>query len=165
MDARGRRRAAGWWSLLVLALAFPLLPWALTGRRPGAFSAVALIIAEITLVDVSVAQLQSGLSGEVVPPAFSDLTIWLWLLVPPFLIGRLAVAARGWCRAAAVSLVLAAPMVAALTYAIGPWDAQPWWEAISGALSGVAGLFLLTAAARRTPAAAQDVAFEDSLSA
>jgi hypothetical protein len=58
-----------------------------------------------------------------------------------------AVAARGWAAtAAAVSLFLASPLVAAFTYAIGPYDARPWWEAISGVLTATAGLCLLVCA-------------------
>ena len=71
----------------------------------------------------------------------------MWLLVPPVLLVRFAVAARGWALAAAVWLVLATPLVAAFSYAVGPYDAQPWWEAISGLLTATAGLCLLGAAA------------------
>ena len=39
---------------------------------------------------------------------------------------------RGWPLAAAIALILAAPLVAAVSYAIGPFDAQPWWEAVPG---------------------------------
>ena len=56
------------WSLLVLALAFVLLPWALTGRRPGVFSAAALVCAVLALGAVGVATLRSGLAGIVVDP-------------------------------------------------------------------------------------------------
>ena len=65
----------------------------------------------------------------------------------PVLLVRFAVAARGWTLAAAVWLVLATPLVAAFSYAVGPYDAQPWWEAISGLLTATAGLCLLGAAA------------------
>ena len=71
----------------------------------------------------------------------------MWLLVPPVLLVRFAVASRGWPLAAAVWLVLATPLVAAFTYAVGPYDARPWWEAISAVLTVIAGLCLLGAAA------------------
>ena len=56
------------WSLLVLALAYGLLPWALTGRRPGVVSAAALVGAVLALGAVGVATLRSGLAGSVVLP-------------------------------------------------------------------------------------------------
>ena len=43
-------------------------------------------------------------------------------------------------------LVLAMPMVAYFSYAIGSFDARPWWEAISAALMAAAALCLLVAA-------------------
>jgi hypothetical protein len=135
------------WSLLVLALAFVLLPWALIGRRPGLVSAVALVGTVLALGAVGVATLRSGLNGSVVHPTSSDLALYVWLLVPPVLLIRFAVAARGWSLAAAVWLILATPLVAAFSYAVGPYDAQPWWEAISGSLTATAGLCLLAAAA------------------
>ena len=135
------------WSLLVLALAFVLLPWALTGLRPGVGSAAALVGAVLALVAVGVATLRSGLAGSVVDPVADDLTLYVWLLVTPVLLVRFAVAARGWALAAAVWLVLATPLVAAFSYAVGPYDARPWWEAISGLLTVTAGLCLLGAAA------------------
>jgi hypothetical protein len=135
------------WSLLVLALGFVLLPWALTGRRPGVVSAAALVGAVLALGAVGVASLRSGLAGSVVHPITHDLALYLWLLVPPVLLVRFAVAARGWTLAAVVLLVLATPLVAAFSYAVGPYDAQPWWEAISGLLTATAGLCLLGAAA------------------
>lgn len=67
---------------------------------------------------------------------------WRWWASPPF-----AATARGWSLAAAVSLILASPLVAAFSYAVGPYDTQPWWEAISGLLTATAGLCLLAAAA------------------
>ncbi len=62
------------------------------------------------------------------------------------LLVRFALGARGWARAACVLLFLASPIVAALSYAIGPYDARPWWEAGSGLLTLGAGLCLLVAA-------------------
>ena len=40
-------------------------------------------------------------------------------------------------------------LVAVFTYAIGPFDAAPWWEAYSGDLTAIGGLCLLVAAVRR----------------
>jgi hypothetical protein len=134
-------------SLLVLALAFVLLPWALTGRRPGIYSATALVGAVLALVAVGVTTVASGLEGSVVDPIAYDLALFVWASVPPVLLIRFAVTARGWTLAAVVWLVLATPIVAAFTYAVGPYDAQPWWEAISGLLTATAGLCLLGAAA------------------
>jgi peptidoglycan/LPS O-acetylase OafA/YrhL len=102
---------------------------------------------------VGVANLRSGLTGSVVHPIADNviadgLTGFAWFLVPPILLVRFAVAARGrWPLAAAVWLVLATPLVAAFSYAVGPYDTQPWWEAISGLLTAIAGLCLLGAAA------------------
>lgn len=135
------------WSLLVLALAFVLLPWALTGRRPGVASAAVLLGAVMAMAAVGVATLRSGLAGSVVGPIADDVALFVWLLVPPALLVRFAVAARGWPQAATVYLILATPLVSAFTYAVGPYDAQPWWEAISGLLTATAGLCLLAAAA------------------
>ena len=75
-------------SLLVLATALPLLPWALTARRPGPYSAVALIASELALVAVGLATLRSGLSGEVVSPPLGNWSVAVWLIVPPILVGR-----------------------------------------------------------------------------
>ena len=134
------------WSLLVLALAFVLLPWALTGRRPGVVSAAALVGTVVALGSVGVATVRSGLAGSVVPTINEDLALYVWLFLPPGLLVRFAIAARGWPLAATVGLVLATPLVAMFTYAIGPFDAQPWWEGISGLLTVTAGLCLLGAA-------------------
>ncbi|KRF36102.1 hypothetical protein [Nocardioides sp. Soil805] len=137
-------------SLLVLALALVPLPWALTGRRPGPGSAVGLLLTVLAVVAVGLATLRSGLAGEVVRPVADDLVMWLWFLVPPVLFGRIAVLSPGWAaRAAAVLLVLASPLVAGFTYAIGPFDAQPWWEAISGVLTVLASACVLVEAVRR----------------
>lgn len=135
------------WSMLLVAFALALMPWALTGRRPGVFSSVALIGAVLAQAAMGVATLRSGLAGIPVEPIGSGLAVYVWLLVPPVLLGRFAVAARGWPRAAAVLLVLATPLVAGLTYAIGSYDARPWYEAMSGAFTVAAGLCLLVAAA------------------
>jgi hypothetical protein len=135
------------WSLLVLALAFVLLPWALTGRRPGLCSAVALVAAVLALGAVGVASLRSGRDGSVVPPVGGDLALLAWSLLPPALLIRFAAGAQGWAAAAAVWLVLASPLLAAFSYAVGPYDSRPWWEAISGGLTVTGGLCLLVAAA------------------
>lgn len=148
-------------SLLVLAAALLPLACALTGRRPGPGSAAALFATELAVVAVGLAALRSGLSGDVVRPVASDVTMVLWFLVPPFLFGRLAVLSRGWARAAAVLLVLASPLVASFTYAIGPFDAQPWWEAISSLLAGGAGACVLVEAVRR-PARRRDAMVESA---
>ncbi|MGY2067027.1 hypothetical protein [Blastococcus sp. SYSU DS0619] len=137
-------------SLLVLAVALLPLPWVLTGRKPGLAPAAALLATVLVMIDVGLATLRSGLDGAVVRPVASDATLLLWFLVPPFLFGHLAAVSRGWAgRAAAVLLLLASPLVAAFTYAIGPWDAQPWWEAISGLLTCGAGACVLVTATRR----------------
>ncbi len=135
------------WSLLVLALGLALLPWALTGRRPGIISAVALVGTVLAVVSVGIATLRSGLTGELVRPFLSDVSLFVYYLVPLGLLIRFAIDARGWALAAAIWLVLATPLVAAFSYAIGPYDANPWWEGISGALTVIAGMCLLGAAA------------------
>lgn len=134
------------WSLLVLALAFVLLPWALTGRRPGIVSAAALVGAVVSLGLVGFATVRSGLASSVVPTINEDLALYVWLILPPGLLVRFAIAARGWPLAATVWLVLATPLVATFTYAVGPFDAQPWWEGTSGLLTVIGGLCLLGAA-------------------
>jgi hypothetical protein len=143
-------------SLLILAVALLPLPWALTGRRPGLPSAVALLATVLIVMDVGLAALRSGLEGAVVSPVAPDVTISLWVLVPPFLFAYVASLSRGWASvAAAVLLILASPLVAFFTYVIGPWDAQPWWEAISGLLTCGAGACVLVEAIRR-PARRRD---------
>jgi hypothetical protein len=134
------------WSLLVLALAYVAVPFALTGRRPGVVSAVGLVAVVLAHVSLGVATRRSGLTGTVVAPVLSDLVLYVWILVPPALLVRFAVVARGWALASAVCLLLATPFVAAFSYAIGPYDAQPWWEASSGLFTIVSGLCLLGAA-------------------
>ena len=147
-------------SLLVLAVALLPLPWALTGRRPGRAFAVALLATVLVVIDVGLAALRSGLDGALVSPVASDVTVLLWILLLPLLFGCLAVLSRGWeGRTAAVLLVLASPLVAFFTYAIGPFDAQPWWEAISGLLTCGAGACVLVEAIRR-PARRRDALVE-----
>ncbi|WP_138731796.1 hypothetical protein [Modestobacter excelsi] len=150
-------------SLLVLAVALLPLPWALTGRKPGLPSAVALLATVLIVVGVALAALRSGLEGVVVSPVGSNVTISLWVLVPPFLFARVAVLSRGWASsAAAVLLILASPLVASFTYAIGPWDARPWWEAISGLLTCGAGACVLVEA-MRPPARRPDAGVEPAV--
>jgi len=141
-------------SLLVLALALPVLPWALTGRRPGACSAIALLLSEVALVAVALATLRTGLSGVVVDPALETWSVAVWFLGPPLLLARFAFAAHGWARAASVVLALSMPLVGSLTYAIGSYDTQPWWEAVSGSIMALGAFCLLVAATlphRTTP--------------
>ncbi len=150
-------------SLIVLAVALLPLPWALTGRKPGLPFAATLLATVLILISVGLAALRSGLAGAVVSPAAPDITIWLWLLAPPLLFGYLAVLSRGWASgAAAVLLILASPLVAFFSYAIGPWDAQPWWEAISGLLTCAAGACVLVEAIRR-PARRRDAIVEPAV--
>ncbi|MEP7739997.1 hypothetical protein ABKW28_20320 [Nocardioides sp. 31GB23] len=138
-------------SLLVLAAALVLLPWALVGRRPGLVTAAATLAGALGTAAVGVATLRSGLTGDLVDPVGGGVAGAAWVLLPPAVAVRLAVSARGPRLAAAVLLVLAAPLVAAFSYAVGPYDAQPWWEAVSGVLLVGAGLCLLTAdVARRS---------------
>lgn len=132
-------------SLLVLAAALVLLPWALTGRRPGHVSALAVAGAAVAATAIGVATLRSGIAGEVVEPIGGDVVFWVWLLLTPALLVHLAVLARAWRRAAAVLLVLAAPLVAWFSYALGPYDARPWWEGVSGLLVVAAGVCVVGA--------------------
>ena len=138
------------WSLLVLALAFVLLPWALTGRRPGVVSTAALVGVVLGLAVVGIGTVRSGLAGSVVQPFAFDVAVYVWFFVLPVVLVRFAIDSRGWALAAAVWLILATPLVAAFSYAVGPYDARPWWEAISGLLIATGGLCLLGAAALRS---------------
>jgi len=135
-------------SLLVLALALPFLTTALTGRRPGAVSVTALLVSTLAVVDMGVATLRSGLDGAVVGPVSDDLALWVWLLVPLGVYVELAVRCHGAARVTAILLVLGAPLVAAFSYALGPFDANPWWEATSGILTGAGGVCLLVVLVR-----------------
>ena len=135
-------------SLLVFALAFPLLPWAVAGRRPGRYSAAAVVAATLAQVSVGVATLRSGLTGSVVDPIGGSVATILWVLLPPVLLITWVFAARGWAAGTAAAwLFLASPLVAAFSYAVGSYDTRPWWEAISGVLTAIGGLCLLLAAA------------------
>ena len=137
-------------SLLVLAVALLLLPRASTGRTPAPAAGVAVAVTALAVVDVGVATLRSGLEGAAVGPVAGSLSTWLWLLLAPAVLAFLAPLLRGWSGlTAAVLLVLASPLVAAFSYAIGSFDARPWWEAVSGALTVTAGLCLLAGEVRR----------------
>ncbi|MCZ2828980.1 hypothetical protein O2W14_09065 [Modestobacter sp. VKM Ac-2986] len=150
-------------SLLVLAAALLALPWALTGRGPGPGTVTALVAVVLVMTDVGLATLRSGLDGAVVSPLLPDVVSWSWVFVLPVLVGCLGVLSRGWAAgAAAVLLVLASPLVAYLSYAIGPFDAQPWWEAISGLLTCGAGACVLVLATRR-PARGREAVLEPAV--
>ena len=147
VGARGRCRAAGRLvpagprARLRAAAVGPHRPPAGNGLRCGAGQCGAGPGA------VGVATLRSGLTGSVVHPISYDLALYAWAFVPPVLLVRFAFAARGWTLVAAIWLLLATPLVAAFSYAVGSYDARPWWEAISGLLTATAGVCLLGAAA------------------
>jgi hypothetical protein len=150
-------------SLLVLAVAVLALPWAVTGRKPARPFAAALLATAVIVTDVGVATLRSGLDGAVVTPLGRDATISLWILGLPCLFAYVAAVSRGWAnRAAAVLLILASPIVAFVSYAIGPWDARPWWEAVSGFLMIGAGACVLVGAIR-PPARRREDALEPAV--
>ena len=109
----------------------------------------ALLVSTLAVVDVGVATLRSGLIGRVVGPVSNDLALWLWLCLPLGVFAVLTVRGRGWARAAAILLVLGTPLVAAFSYALGSFDTAPWWEAVSGILTGAGGLCVLAASVRR----------------
>ena len=129
VGAPRRRRAAGW---VVPAGPCGRVRAAAVGpdwpSAPVSSSAAALVGAVLGSAAVGVATLRSGIAASVVPPASGGLALYLWLWVPPVLLVRFAVAARGWALAAAVGLILGTPFVAAFLYSIGPYDAQPSWE-------------------------------------
>lgn len=137
-------------SLLVFAVALVALPWALAGRRPGGSTVLALLVCVLAVIDVGVSVLRSGLAGAVVRPLTGDLATMLWILTLPVFFAWLAYLSRGWAVAAAVLLVLGSPLVAAFTYAIGSFDANPWYEATSGVFVTAAGGCLLVMAVRRS---------------
>lgn len=130
-------------SLLVLALAYVLLPWALNGRRPEAIVGVVWAIGVAALVSVGVATLISGLTGIAVHPVGDGLALFAWYFVPAPLLIWFSLNAHGLTAAAGVALVLSSPFVAAAMYGIGPYDARPWSEAIRGTLTTTAGVLLL----------------------
>lgn len=135
------------YSMLVLAVAFVLLPWALTGRRPGPITGVLLCVVVLVQAAVGVSNLRSGFAGSSVDPLFGETTIWVWFYVPFGVLVRFAFGARGWTLAAAIGLILANPLVSLFSYYNGSFDARPWYEAISGTFTMAAGLCLFAAAA------------------
>ncbi|PKH41273.1 hypothetical protein CXG46_09265 [Nocardioides alpinus] len=145
-------------SLLLVALALILLPWATSELWPGPGITAGLALSALVLANVGLATRRSGLAGEVVEPALESGGFML-LWVPSLVLTWVAVRARGWVRAGSIFLVLGSPLVAAFTYAIGPFDAAPWWEAYSGDLTAMGGLCLLVAAVRR-PARKREPAAE-----
>ena len=136
-------------SLLILAAALALMPWALTGRRPGPFSALTLVVCVVSVGVIGRTTVRSGLAGEALPVPFEGLTVRVYFLVVAILLVRLTWAARGWSRAAGILLVLAMPFPGILIYGIGPYDANPWYEGFSGILSALAGACLVVAAFRK----------------
>lgn len=134
-------------SMLVLAAVFVLLPWAMTGRRPGAVTAVVLAVGVLVQMVVGAATLRSGLTGTLVEPLFVDVILLVWVFVPLGLLIGFATASRGWTLATAGALVAASPLVAGFTYAIGAYDSRPWYEAISAVFLAAAGVCVLAAAA------------------
>lgn len=146
-------------ALLLVAFALLLAPWALL-VVPNPYVTVALVVAALAYAGVGTATLLSGLSGEVIDPLMGNAAFILWFWVPTPVIAWAAVRARGWTRAAAVFLFLASPLVMGFSYAIGPFDANPWYEAYSGDLTALAGLCLLVAAGR-PPRAVQPAASFD----
>ncbi len=136
-------------SLLVLAAALALMPWAMTGRRPGRLLALTLVVCVVSVALVGRTTLRSGLAGEALPVPFEGLTVRVYFLVVAILLARLSWAAHGWSRAAGILLVLAMPFPGILIYGIGPYDANPWYEAMSGSLTALAGACLVVAAFRK----------------
>jgi len=124
-------------SVLLFAVALLLLPAALGAGRPRLLLASAAVAA-VPTVDGAVATLRSGTAGEVVPPLLGTPSTVGWLLLTPVLLVVLAFRVRGAARVAVVALVLSTPLVGGLTYGIGPYDARPWYEGMSGALIVVA---------------------------
>lgn len=138
-------------ALLLVAAALLLVPWTLDGRAslPTAGGlGVLFVVSAIAYADAGLGALRSGLAGAVVEPPLGGPWGALWILVPAPALVWLAVRAARWVRASAVLLALASPMVMFFTYALGPYDAAPWHEAICGDLTALAGLCLLVAAVR-----------------
>lgn len=137
-------------SVVLAALALPGLLIALpAGRRTGPVTVLAVVVAVLAALDVGTATLRSGLDRAAVAPLTDDLALSLWLLVPFGLLVRLGVAAflnpgpRVRAIGAVVLLALGSPLVAAFSYAIGPYDAAPWWEAVMGVFTAAGGLCVL----------------------
>ena len=121
-------------ALLLVAFALLLAPWGFL-VRPGRYHTVALLFVALTYAGVGTATLRSGVSGEVVDPLLGNAAFSLWFFVSTPVLVWIAVRARGWARASAVFLVLASPLVMGFSYAIGPFDANPWYEAYCGDLT------------------------------
>ena len=133
-------------ALLLVALALLIGPWSLL-VRPGPYATAAMFASALMYAGVGTATLRSGISGEVVEPLMGNAAVTLWFLLPTPVLVWPAVRARGPARAAAVFLAPASPLVMGFTYAIGPFDANPWYEASTGDPTALAGLCLLAAAA------------------
>jgi hypothetical protein len=144
-------------SMLVVALAYLLLPWALLGRPPIVVT-VAVLACALAMADVGLATVQAGRVGGGVEPVMGTGAFIVWGWGSTVVLVRLAVLAHGWLRATAILLTLATPLVAFHTYAVGSFDANPWWEAYCGDLTAFAGLCLLVAAVRRPPRDREPVA-------
>ncbi|MDR7255233.1 hypothetical protein J2X46_004235 [Nocardioides sp. BE266] len=143
-------------SLVVGALALPGLAVAMRpGRRPGPVTVLAVVVAVLAAVDVGVATWRSGHEGVVVPPVTDDLALSLWLLAPFGLLLWLGISvwigeqARVRAGLAMALLLLGSPLIAFFSYAIGPFDAAPWWEATMGVFTAAGGLCVLLAGLRR----------------
>ena len=141
-------------STTALALVLALLPLAMTGHvRPRNPGWPWLVLSVVSAVLVGVATLRAGLAGAVVEPPGAVLTVTVWLLLAPYVVGWLAVLALGCGHGGgrAPRPRPPAPGTGALRHR--RMGLPPWWEAISGILMGVAGVCLLVAALRRTPTA------------
>lgn len=144
-------------SLLLVAFALLLLPWVLIEGRPGLGVTTAAGASALVVTNIGLATLHSGLTGEVVEPIAGGAGFTMLLWVSTSVLIWLAVLAHGWLRAGAIFLVLGSPLVALFTYAIGPFDAAPWWEAYSGDLTALGGLCVLVATVRRSAKDREDV--------
>ena len=134
------------WSLLIVAFASVLQSWALTGRRAGRrVRRGADRCGAGTGGVVGVASLRWGLAGSVVHPIFTQPCLCgFWCTRSCWFRSRMPLVAGRW------SGRWAGPRHSAggrPCYAVGSYHAQPWWEAISGLLTGTAGLCLVGAAA------------------
>ena len=142
-------------SFVLLAAALLALPWLATPRPHG--RALAGLVAVSALAawayaDAGVATLRSGLVGRPVEVWGGAGSLLLYLLAPFALcLWCSVVAVRVPLQLAAGSLlVLATPPFVVFLYGIGPYDARPWYEAVPGGLTLVAGVcLLLSGAARR----------------
>lgn len=137
-------------SVVLGALALPGLAVALRhGRRIGPVAVLAMLVAVLAALDVGTATVRSGLDGDVVRPLTDDLALSLWLLAPLGVLVWAGVGARGWGIAGVGLLCAGSPLVASFSYAIGPYDAAPWWEAAMAVLTAAGALCVLLTAVRR----------------